>query len=60
MPAQPGLRTVDIPDEFTHQRPESWTMVHVPQVRDFMCDDVVEHKGRRENEPPRKRKSPRR
>ena len=53
--AEPRLRFFDVPHQFANQIPESRTVIHVPQMRDFMCHHIVEHKRRRENEAPRKR-----
>ena len=50
--AEPRLRFLDIPNQFANQIPESQTMIHVTQMRDFVCHHVVEHIGRRQNEAP--------
>jgi len=53
--AKPRLGSFDIPNQFANQIPESRTVIHVAQMRDFVCHHVVEHKRWRENESPRKR-----
>ena len=34
-------------------RPEQLAVVHVPDMRDLVGGEIIEHEGRRENEPPR-------
>ena len=52
---EPGLGALDVAADFRDDPPEPRRMVHLDQMRDLMRGEIVQHKGRREDQPPGKR-----
>jgi hypothetical protein len=46
MPFQPGLRLIHVRAKLFAQGPEGWSVVHLPQMGDFMSRKVIYHGGR--------------
>src|SRR5579872_334316 len=52
---EPGLGTLDMAADFSHDFPEPRRMVHLDEMGDFVGREVVEHVRRREDQPPGER-----
>src|SRR6266496_1168172 len=49
---EPGLGAVDMAADLAHHAPEPRRVVHLDQMRHFVGGEIVEHKGRREDQAP--------
>src|SRR5262249_39596413 len=52
---EPCFGEFDVGVDRPHQAPEARRVIELEQVRDLMRGEIVEHEGRRQNEPPGKR-----
>src|SRR5258708_10927801 len=57
---EPFLGALDVLAARSDLQPESRRVVHLDQMRDFMGGEIIQHIGRRENQPPRERQRARR
>ena len=53
MGVEPGLGAADIRIDALDDPPEPARMVHLDQMRDLVRGEIVEHEGRRQDQPPR-------
>jgi hypothetical protein len=49
---EPGLGAVDMAADLAHDAPEPRRVVHLDEMRHFMGGEIVQHVGRREDQPP--------
>jgi len=55
MGIKPGLGTLDMAASAPYHLPEPRRMIHFNQMRHLMGGEIIQHKGRRKNQPPGKR-----
>jgi hypothetical protein len=49
---EPGLGALDMTADFRDYPPEPRRMIHLDEMRHFMGGEVIQHEGRRQNQPP--------
>src|SRR4249920_3586605 len=52
---EPALGALDVIADPVHHPPEPRRMVHLDEMRHFMRGEIVEHEGRRQDQPPGER-----
>jgi hypothetical protein len=49
---EPGLGALDMTADFPDHPPEPRRMIHLDEMRHFMGGEIIQHEGRRQDQPP--------